>query len=217
MEHHLQQQIAQFVAQPAKVVPRDGIGDFVGLLDGVGRDGGETLGAIPFASRIWIAQPGHDGQQSVERGNGRVGGFFGHGSMHRRLPLTWPRVSGAKRLWGQASLVARCLGGETKFGLATPPGRDRFKSDNIYYVQLIRNGVSKRACNTAQARKNNALNRLGASAVCLRTASQQVARAGPSCKSGQCHLQRRAPAHARNSIPSKPTSTCDGTSRAKAA
>ena len=38
MEHHLQQEIAEFVAQIAEIAARDGVGDLIGFLDGVGRD-----------------------------------------------------------------------------------------------------------------------------------------------------------------------------------
>ena len=47
VEDDLQQQVAEFVAQLAEVAARDGVGDFVGFLDGVGRDGREGLLEIP--------------------------------------------------------------------------------------------------------------------------------------------------------------------------
>jgi hypothetical protein len=37
MEHHLEQQVAQFVAQALHVAMVDGVGDLVGFFDGVGR------------------------------------------------------------------------------------------------------------------------------------------------------------------------------------
>src|SRR3546814_4879254 len=43
VEHHLQQQVAQLVPQRRHVVLLDGVGNLVGLLDGVGRDGREVL------------------------------------------------------------------------------------------------------------------------------------------------------------------------------
>ena len=65
VEHHLQQQIAQFVPQRRHIFARDGVGDLIGLLDGIGRDGGKALRHIPFAAPHRIAQPRHDGQQAV--------------------------------------------------------------------------------------------------------------------------------------------------------
>ena len=47
----LQQEIAQLVLQIGKIVARDGVGDLVGFLDGVGRDGREGLLADPTGSR----------------------------------------------------------------------------------------------------------------------------------------------------------------------
>ena len=46
----LQQQIAQLSLQLGPVLPLDGVGDFVGLLDRVGRDGGEILLEYPRGS-----------------------------------------------------------------------------------------------------------------------------------------------------------------------
>ena len=39
MKHHLQQEIAELVPQIVEIAARDGIGDFIGFLDRVGRDG----------------------------------------------------------------------------------------------------------------------------------------------------------------------------------
>ena len=39
MKHHLQQEIAEFVAEIVEIAARDGVGDFIGFLDGVGGDG----------------------------------------------------------------------------------------------------------------------------------------------------------------------------------
>ena len=66
MEHDLQQQVAEFVAQVGHVIAIDGIGDFVRLLDGVGRDGRERLCDVPWAARSRIAQPRHDGEQRID-------------------------------------------------------------------------------------------------------------------------------------------------------
>jgi hypothetical protein len=47
MKHHLQQQIAEFVTEIVEIAARDRIGDFMGLLDGVGRNGGKILLEVP--------------------------------------------------------------------------------------------------------------------------------------------------------------------------
>jgi hypothetical protein len=55
MEHHLQQQVAQFVAQFIHVAVLNGVGDLVSLLDGVWGDGGEVLFAVrgPVSGPQW--------------------------------------------------------------------------------------------------------------------------------------------------------------------
>jgi hypothetical protein len=47
MEHDLQQQIAKLVAQIVEIVTGDGIGDLIGLLERVRRDGREILLEVP--------------------------------------------------------------------------------------------------------------------------------------------------------------------------
>ena len=47
----LQQEIAELILQRVEIVPRDGIGDLVGFLDSVWRDGREALLAIPRTVR----------------------------------------------------------------------------------------------------------------------------------------------------------------------
>ena len=49
--HHLQQEIAEFVLEVVEIAARDGIGDLIGFLDGVGRDGRKILLADPRDSR----------------------------------------------------------------------------------------------------------------------------------------------------------------------
>ena len=66
VEHHLQQQIAQLVLEVDHVATIDGIGDFVGFLDGVRGDGRECLPGVPRAAVNGIAQPGHDRQQIID-------------------------------------------------------------------------------------------------------------------------------------------------------
>ena len=52
MEDDLQQQVAQLLLEAGHVVLGDGVGDLVGFLDGVGRDGREGLLDVPGAA-IW--------------------------------------------------------------------------------------------------------------------------------------------------------------------
>src|SRR5687768_16609904 len=44
----------------------DGIRDLVGFLDRVRSDAREILLAIPGATRLWVAKPGHDGDETVD-------------------------------------------------------------------------------------------------------------------------------------------------------
>ena len=52
VEHDLQQQVAQFVAQVVEIAALDRVGDLVGFLDRVGRDGREVLLQVPRAARF---------------------------------------------------------------------------------------------------------------------------------------------------------------------
>jgi hypothetical protein len=70
MEHHLQQQVAQFVAQIGPVAAVDRVGDFVGFLDRISRDGREVLLHVPRATPFGIAQAHHDREQVVEAVSG---------------------------------------------------------------------------------------------------------------------------------------------------
>src|SRR5690606_41251518 len=47
VEHDLEQQIAELVTQVGEVTALDGVGDFVGLFDGVRRDAVEILRDVP--------------------------------------------------------------------------------------------------------------------------------------------------------------------------
>ena len=67
MEHDLELEIAELVGQRVHVVARDGVGDLIGFLDRVGRDGLERLHAFPFAAAHRIAQPAHDRDQALDR------------------------------------------------------------------------------------------------------------------------------------------------------
>ena len=65
IEHHLEQQIAQFTAQIVKIFPLDSIEDLVGLLKGVRGDSGKGLLFIPWAAVFRVAQAAHDAEQAV--------------------------------------------------------------------------------------------------------------------------------------------------------
>ena len=67
---HLEQQVAEFVRQGGEVAPGDGVGDFVGLLDRVGRDRVEILLTVPRTAAVRGAQGGHDVEQAAEFGLG---------------------------------------------------------------------------------------------------------------------------------------------------
>ena len=80
MEDDLQQEVAQFVAQVIEVAARDGVGDLVGLLDGVGRDGRKILLEIPRTAASGGAERRHDFEEpgdvagrSHDRSLGREG------------------------------------------------------------------------------------------------------------------------------------------------
>ena len=60
VKHHLQQEIAQFVAQIVEIVTDDGVGDLVGFLERVGRDGREILLQVPRTTGAGRAQRRHD-------------------------------------------------------------------------------------------------------------------------------------------------------------
>jgi hypothetical protein len=57
---HLEQQIAELLAQVVHVAAGDGVVDLVRLLDGVGGNRLEALLEIPGTAAIGIAQPRHD-------------------------------------------------------------------------------------------------------------------------------------------------------------
>ncbi len=70
MEDHLQQQVAQLVAQASQVVAIDRIGHLVGFFDGVWRDAGEGLLHIPGTAVFAIAQTRHHVQQLLDIADG---------------------------------------------------------------------------------------------------------------------------------------------------
>ena len=60
MEHHLEQEIAQFIAKLAHVAALDCVGHFIGFFDRIRRDGREVLFKVPRAARLGVAQARHD-------------------------------------------------------------------------------------------------------------------------------------------------------------
>ena len=64
VKYHLQQQIAEFIAQIVEIAARDGVRDLIGFLDGVGRDGRKILFEVPRAAAAGRAQRRHDVEQA---------------------------------------------------------------------------------------------------------------------------------------------------------
>ena len=50
MKHYLQQEIAEFVTEIVEVTAGDSVRDFIGFLDGVGRDARKILLEVPRAA-----------------------------------------------------------------------------------------------------------------------------------------------------------------------
>ena len=69
VEYDLKQKIPEFAAQVVHITTRYRVSHFIGLFDGVRRDRGEVLLAIPFTTAHRIAQLLHDRKQPVERGD----------------------------------------------------------------------------------------------------------------------------------------------------
>ncbi len=63
----LQQKVAQLVLEARHVLPLDGVGNLIGLLDGVGRNRPEILREIPRTARARRAQRGHDRKKVCNR------------------------------------------------------------------------------------------------------------------------------------------------------
>ena len=70
MEHDLEQQVAELVLQVEKIAARDRLGDLIGFLDRVGRDGREILLEVPRAARARRAQRRHDREQARDVAGG---------------------------------------------------------------------------------------------------------------------------------------------------
>ena len=88
VKNHLKQQIAQFILEVSQVAALDGVGDFVRLLDGVGRDARKGLLPVP-GTAVRGPQPRHDGEQFAHPRHGR------DCSMRRRvmsIPAVAPQI-----------------------------------------------------------------------------------------------------------------------------
>src|SRR5713101_1151059 len=64
MEDDLEEQIAELVLECCRIAALARLGHLIGLLDGVGSDGGEALLAVPGTAALGIAQPRHDVEQA---------------------------------------------------------------------------------------------------------------------------------------------------------
>ena len=67
VEHDLEQQVAKLVLEGGPVLAVDGLGDLVGFLDGIGRDGGEALLDVPGTARVGIPELRHHVEESINR------------------------------------------------------------------------------------------------------------------------------------------------------
>ena len=63
---HLEEEIAEFVLQVRHVRALDRVGDFVGLFDRVGRNGRESLHAVPWAAALGIAKRAHHAEKPLD-------------------------------------------------------------------------------------------------------------------------------------------------------
>lgn len=66
MEHDLQEQVAELLAEIVHVVALDRVGDLVGFLDRVGLDRLEGLDHVPGAAGFRLAQGLHDLDQALD-------------------------------------------------------------------------------------------------------------------------------------------------------
>ena len=70
VEHDLEQQVAQLVAQVGEIAAGDGVGDLVGLFERVGRDGRKVLLQVPGAAGAGRPQRRHDLEQPADVAGG---------------------------------------------------------------------------------------------------------------------------------------------------
>jgi hypothetical protein len=66
MKHDLKKKIAELVLERGGIAARNRVGHLVGFLDRVGRDRRKILLTIPWTATLRVAQPRHDGEQTVE-------------------------------------------------------------------------------------------------------------------------------------------------------
>ncbi len=66
VEDDLEEQVAKFVFQVVKIIARDRVGNLIGFLDRVWRDGREILFQVPRAAGTGRAQRRHDLDQTLE-------------------------------------------------------------------------------------------------------------------------------------------------------
>jgi hypothetical protein len=64
VKHHLKQEIAELLPEIVEIAARDGIGDLVGFLDGVGSDARKILFEVPGATAAGRPQRRHDFEQA---------------------------------------------------------------------------------------------------------------------------------------------------------
>src|SRR5262245_59817198 len=118
----LQQEIAELALEPVKIVPRDRVGDLVGFLDGVWRDGREALLAILRATRLGIAKPRHHAQKIADGvGTGTV---LSHGASQ---PTRGPTLAVRAAFPQQQQWDSR----------RTPTAPHTLDSHNVYYGKLL--------------------------------------------------------------------------------
>ena len=65
MKHDLEKQVSQLIFELVHVAGLDGISNFVGFLDGVGRDSGKGLLKVPWATVFNVAETGHNLEEVI--------------------------------------------------------------------------------------------------------------------------------------------------------
>ena len=76
MQHHLQQEIPEFILKVGIGAMADRVGHFMGFLEDVGHQRAVCLLQIPGAAVLWITQLGYHLHEVLQR----VGGAGGHGA-----------------------------------------------------------------------------------------------------------------------------------------
>ena len=66
MEHDLEQQVAELVAQCVEILFLNGVRDFIRLFERIGRDGSEVLLPVPGAAPLRVAEQSHDAKQALQ-------------------------------------------------------------------------------------------------------------------------------------------------------